>query len=126
MSRVYNFSAGPAAIPDAVLERIRSDIPDWNDTGMSVMEVSHRSKEFVEVAERAEQDLRDLLEMFHFDLRLALAAYNAGENAVKKYGNRVPPYPETQNYVRKVIAFYRENRTNDTFANMADGQATNR
>jgi phosphoserine aminotransferase len=61
MSRAYNFSAGPAAIPDAVLDRIRDDIPDWNGTGMSVMEVSHRSKEFVEVAERAEQDLRDLL-----------------------------------------------------------------
>ena len=53
MSRVYNFSAGPAAIPDVVLERIRDDIPDWNGTGMSVMEVSHRSKEFVGVAEKA-------------------------------------------------------------------------
>lgn len=61
MSRVYNFSAGPAAIPDAVLERVRSDIPDWNGTGMSVMEVSHRSPEFVAVAEKAAQDLRDLL-----------------------------------------------------------------
>jgi len=61
MSRVYNFSAGPAAIPDAVLERIREDIPDWNSTGMSIMEVSHRSKEFVAVASKAEQDLRDLL-----------------------------------------------------------------
>jgi len=61
MSRVFNFSAGPAAIPDAVLERVRQDIPDWNGTGMSVMEVSHRSKEFVAVAEKTEQDLRDLL-----------------------------------------------------------------
>ena len=63
MARVFNFSAGPAAIPDAVLDRIRDDIPDWNGTGMSVMEVSHRSKEFVAVAERAEQDLRDLLQI---------------------------------------------------------------
>jgi len=61
MSRVFNFSAGPAVIPDAVLEKIRQDIPDWNSTGMSVMEVSHRSKEFVAVAAKAEQDLRDLL-----------------------------------------------------------------
>jgi phosphoserine aminotransferase len=61
MSRVYNFSAGPAAIPDPVLARIKDDIPDWNGTGMSVMEVSHRSKEFVEAAAKAEQDLRDLL-----------------------------------------------------------------
>jgi soluble lytic murein transglycosylase-like protein len=49
--------------------------------------------------------LRDLLEMFEHDLRLALAAYNAGENAVIKYGNRIPPYPETQRYVRKVLQF---------------------
>jgi soluble lytic murein transglycosylase-like protein len=49
--------------------------------------------------------LRDLLDMFEQDLRLALAAYNAGENAVMKYGNRIPPYPETQRYVRKVLQF---------------------
>jgi phosphoserine aminotransferase len=61
MSRVYNFSAGPAVLPDPVLDRIRDDIPDWNGTGMSVMEVSHRSKEFVSVASGAERDLRTLL-----------------------------------------------------------------
>ena len=61
MSRVFNFSAGPAVMPEPVLDRIREDIPDWNGTGMSVMEVSHRSKEFVEVAAKATQDLRDLL-----------------------------------------------------------------
>lgn len=61
MSRVFNFSAGPAAIPDAVLSKVREDIPDWNNTGSSVMEVSHRSKEFVAVSAKAEQDLRDLL-----------------------------------------------------------------
>lgn len=51
--------------------------------------------------------LRDLLNMFDQDLKLAVAAYNAGENAVKKYGNNIPPYPETQEYVRKVVTFYR-------------------
>ena len=61
MSRVYNFSPGPAALPLEVLEKIREDIPDWNGSGMSVMEVSHRGKAFTEVAEKAEQDLRDLL-----------------------------------------------------------------
>jgi soluble lytic murein transglycosylase-like protein len=50
--------------------------------------------------------LRDLLTMFNNDLTLALAAYNAGEGAVKKYGNKVPPYAETRNYVRKVRAYY--------------------
>lgn len=52
------------------------------------------------------QYLRDLLELFGQDLELALAAYNAGENAVKNHGNRIPPYPETQGYVRKVLSFY--------------------
>lgn len=61
MSRVYNFSAGPAALPLPVLETIRSDIPDWNGTGMSVMEVSHRGKDFVELAARCEANLRALL-----------------------------------------------------------------
>lgn len=61
MPRVFNFSAGPAAIPDAVLERVRADIPDWNGTGMTVMEISHRSKRFMAIAEKAEQDLRELL-----------------------------------------------------------------
>ena len=61
MSRVFNFSAGPAALPLDVLEIIRNDIPDWQGTGMSVMEVSHRSKEFVELAARCEANLRSLL-----------------------------------------------------------------
>lgn len=54
--------------------------------------------------------LRLLLDLFKNNLRLALAAYNAGEGAVKKYGNRIPPYPETQNYVRKVIKNYLNER----------------
>ncbi len=54
--------------------------------------------------------LRDLLKMFDNKLELALAAYNAGEGAVKEHGNKVPPYKETQNYVKKVIAYYREYR----------------
>lgn len=51
--------------------------------------------------------LRTLIQQFN-DVVLALAAYNAGENAVISYGYKVPPYPETQNYVRKVLAFYRQ------------------
>ena len=50
--------------------------------------------------------LRWLLDRFN-DPRLAVAAYNAGEGAVSKYGNRVPPYPETQKYVERVMGYYR-------------------
>lgn len=63
MSRVFNFSAGPAALPIDVLQTIRNDIPDWQGTGMSVMEVSHRGKHFVELAARAESNLRELLDI---------------------------------------------------------------
>lgn len=55
--------------------------------------------------------LRDLLMKYDYDLKLALAAYNAGEGAVKRYGNKIPPYPETQNYVKKVISFMEKNRS---------------
>lgn len=61
MTRAYNFSAGPAMLPEPVLARIREELLDWQGTGMSVMEVSHRSKEFIAVAEKAESDLRQLL-----------------------------------------------------------------
>lgn len=54
--------------------------------------------------------LRDLLIMFDNDLALALAAFNAGENAVKDNGNRIPPYAETREYVKKVIEYYRKYR----------------
>ena len=61
MSRIFNFSAGPAALPLAVLGQVQSELLEWNDTGASVMEVSHRGKPFMETAAIAEQDLRDLL-----------------------------------------------------------------
>jgi soluble lytic murein transglycosylase-like protein len=54
--------------------------------------------------------LRDLLKLFEFDIKLALAAYNAGENAVIKYGKTIPPYRETQNYVKKVLNEFERNR----------------
>ncbi|MEK1905702.1 MAG: 3-phosphoserine/phosphohydroxythreonine transaminase [Pseudomonas sp.] len=59
--RAHNFCAGPAALPTAVLERAQAEMLDWNGMGVSVMEMSHRSDEYVAIAEKAEQDLRDLL-----------------------------------------------------------------
>lgn len=61
MSRSFNFCAGPAALPEAVLATARDELLDWHGKGLSVMEMSHRSKEFVSVAETAERDLRDLM-----------------------------------------------------------------
>lgn len=59
--RAHNFCAGPAALPTAVLERAQAEMLDWQGKGLSVMEMSHRSDEYVAIAEKAEQDLRDLL-----------------------------------------------------------------
>lgn len=60
-ARCHNFSAGPAALPEPVLSRMRDELFNWRNTGASVMEVSHRSDEFMEMAAQMEQDLRDLL-----------------------------------------------------------------
>ena len=61
MKRVFNFSPGPAVMPVEVLEQAREEMLDWRGTGMSVMEMSHRSKAFIGIAEQAEADLRGLL-----------------------------------------------------------------
>ncbi|MFZ5556983.1 MAG: 3-phosphoserine/phosphohydroxythreonine transaminase [Pseudomonadota bacterium] len=61
MTRVYNFSAGPAVLPEEVLTQARDEMLDWHGSGMSVMEMSHRGKEFISIAEQAEADLRELL-----------------------------------------------------------------
>ena len=61
MTRVYNFSAGPAMLPEEVLQQAREEMLDWRGSGMSVMEMSHRGKEFMSIATQAEQDLRELL-----------------------------------------------------------------
>ena len=61
MKRVYNFSAGPAVLPEEVLREAADEMLDYKGCGMSVMEMSHRSKAFAEIIETAEQDLRDLM-----------------------------------------------------------------
>jgi phosphoserine aminotransferase len=59
--RAFNFCAGPAALPEAVLQRAQAELLDWQGKGLSVMEMSHRSEEYTAIAEKAEQDLRDLM-----------------------------------------------------------------
>ncbi|MDQ7092038.1 3-phosphoserine/phosphohydroxythreonine transaminase [Desulfosporosinus sp. PR] len=61
MARVYNFSAGPAVLPEEVLKEAAEEMLDYNGTGMSVMEMSHRSKAFEEIIDEAEKTLRDLM-----------------------------------------------------------------
>ena len=63
MTRVYNFSAGPAVLPEEVLTQAQQEMLDWHGSGMSVMEMSHRGKEFLSIAQKAEADLRDLLKV---------------------------------------------------------------
>ncbi|MDR6351073.1 phosphoserine aminotransferase [Pantoea sp. SORGH_AS 659] len=63
MTQVYNFSSGPAMLPVEVLRRAEQELTNWHGLGTSVMEISHRSKEFIAVAEAAEQDFRDLLKI---------------------------------------------------------------
>ena len=61
--RVFNFSAGPAVLPEEVLAQAAAEMLDWHGSGMSVMEMSHRGKEFIEIAATAEKDFRDLLDV---------------------------------------------------------------
>jgi phosphoserine aminotransferase len=61
MARLHNFSAGPAMLPEEVLARAGDEMLDWHGSGMCVMEMSHRGKEFIAIAEEAEKDLRELL-----------------------------------------------------------------
>ena len=61
MARVFNFSAGPAVLPEAVLQQAQDELLDWHGSGTSVMEMSHRGKEFMGIAAKAEADLRELM-----------------------------------------------------------------
>src|SRR5579864_3158019 len=61
MRKVFNFSAGPAMVAEEVLLQAQAEMLDWQGTGMSIMEVSHRGPEFKKVADQAEADLRELM-----------------------------------------------------------------
>ena len=63
MSQIFNFSAGPAMMPPAVLEQAQKELRNWQNQGTSVMEVSHRGKYFVELATQSEKDLRELYQI---------------------------------------------------------------
>ncbi|MEO5771911.1 MAG: 3-phosphoserine/phosphohydroxythreonine transaminase [Burkholderiaceae bacterium] len=82
MTRVFNFSAGPAVLPETVLRRAAEEMLDWQGSGMSVMEMSHRGKEFISIAEGAEADLRELLSIPSNYKVLFMQGGAIGENAI--------------------------------------------
>jgi phosphoserine aminotransferase len=82
MTRVFNFSAGPAALPEPVLRRAAEEMLDWHGSGMSVMEMSHRGKEFISIAEHAESALRQLLAIPSNYKVLFMQGGAIGENAI--------------------------------------------
>ncbi|WP_028863377.1 3-phosphoserine/phosphohydroxythreonine transaminase [Psychromonas aquimarina] len=63
MTKIFNFCAGPAMLPEAVMHKAQNEFCNWQGMGISVMEVSHRSPEYIDMAQQAEQDLRDLMEI---------------------------------------------------------------
>ena len=82
MSRPYNFSAGPAAIPEEVLTEAAAEMLDWHGSGMGVMEMSHRGKEFISIYEEAEATLRELLAVPSNFKILFMQGGGLGENAI--------------------------------------------
>ena len=107
MSRVYNFSAGPAVLPEEVLKEVAAEMLDYNGTGMSVMEMSHRSAAFQEIIDTAEQDLRDLL---HIPANYKVLFLQGGAHLqfamvpMNLMKNRVADYIVTGQWAKKAFA----------------------
>ncbi len=105
--RVFNFSAGPAVLPEEVLERAAAEMLDWHGSGMSVMEMSHRGKEFIGIAAKAEADLRTLLAIPADYRVLFLQGGAIAENAIVPMnllgGNSAADYVNTGEWSKKSI-----------------------
>jgi len=105
--RVFNFSAGPAVLPDVVLEHAAQEMLDWHGSGMSVMEMSHRGKEFIGIADKTEADLRTLLAIPANYKVLFLQGGAIGENAIVPMnlfgGHTVADYVHTGEWSKKSI-----------------------
>jgi phosphoserine aminotransferase len=105
--RVFNFSAGPAVLPEEVLRTAAAEMLDWHGSGMSVMEMSHRGKEFIGIADQAEADLRTLLAIPTNYKVLFLQGGAIGENAIVPMnlfaGRAVADYVNTGEWSKKSI-----------------------
>lgn len=94
---MYNFSAGPAMLPRAVLEKAQKELLNWQGRGVSVMEISHRSAEYIALAEEAEQNLRDLLSIP--DNYAVLFMHGGGRNHFSAVPQNIAPDDATVDYV---------------------------
>jgi phosphoserine aminotransferase len=108
MTRVFNFSAGPAVLPEAVLRQAADEMLDWRGTGMSVMEMSHRGAPFMGIAAEAEADLRELLAVpAHYKV-LFMQGGALAENAIVPMnllrGHASADYIDTGEWSKKSIA----------------------
>ena len=101
MNRVYNFSAGPAVLPEEVLKEAAEEMLDYNGSGMSVMEMSHRSKVFDEIIQTAEADLRELLKIPDNYKVLFLQGGASQQFAMNLMKNRVADYIVTGQWAKK-------------------------
>jgi len=105
--RVFNFSAGPAVLPEPVLSQAAAEMLDWRGSGMSVMEMSHRGKEFISIADKAEADLRTLLAIPPDYKVLFLQGGAIGENAIVPMnllqGRTTADYVNTGEWSKKSI-----------------------
>jgi len=106
--RVFNFSAGPAMLPEEVLQQARDEMLDWRASGMSVMEMSHRGKEFTSIAATAEADLRELLAIAPNYKVLFLQGGATSQFAMVPMnllrGRKVADYVHTGEWAKKAIA----------------------
>ena len=107
MTRVFNFSAGPAALPESVLRQAADEMLDWHGSGMSVMEMSHRGKEFISIANEAESLFRELLAVPSNYKVLFMQGGAIGENAVVPMnmlrGKTSADYVDTGEWSKKSI-----------------------
>ena len=105
--RVFNFSAGPAVLPESVLQKAAAEMLDWHGSGMSVMEMSHRGKEFIAIAAKVEADLRSLLAIPANYKVLFLQGGAIAENAIVPMnllrGRTVADYIHTGEWSKKSI-----------------------
>jgi phosphoserine aminotransferase len=126
--RVFNFSAGPAVLPEEVLRRAAGEMLDWHGSGMSVMEMSHRGKEFIAIAAKAEADLRTLLAIPADYKVLFLQGGAIGENAIVPMnlvgGRSAADYVNTGEWSKKSIKEAKKYTTVNVAASSEDADFT--